>query len=147
MQKFTKLLAVVAILLGYSGCQQNEPAHSLVGEWLWEQTSGGIGGWTFKPRERQKVVVRYTKKGDFEVVRNDSLWYSGKYHLDKVKIKDEPERWVINPEGIVNHIPQRGIPWPNVVWAGEFRADGTKLSVSDHYLGSDGFGSSFSRIK
>ncbi|WP_234735738.1 hypothetical protein [Tellurirhabdus bombi] len=141
------LFILLALFVSWGCSNKDEPDHLLVGEWLWEQTSGGIGGWIFKPKEGQKVVVRYTKKGTFEVLRNDSLWYSGRYHLDKVKVRDEPERRVISPEGVVNHIPQRGIPWPNVVWSGEFKADRTKLSVAQHYLMNDGFGSSFSRLK
>jgi hypothetical protein len=75
-----KILLLNLLLIAW-GCQSNEPQHPIVGDWRWVSSTGGIAGWTVKPRNNDEYVPRFTASGTFEVYTNTKLFYSGNYRL------------------------------------------------------------------
>lgn len=143
MKALTYLLCLVTC---FWSCKSNEPDPLIVGQWLWQQSSGGIAGWTIKPKNNERVVLGFSREGTFSVKQNDSLRLSGSYHLGKIKsIYTSGEATGIYLDNIVNHEP-KSIGFPLLTGSLVI----TKLTTQELEVGDnvyDGYGSSFNRIE
>ncbi|WP_111626596.1 hypothetical protein [Larkinella arboricola] len=76
---------LILFFLTVLGCTSDEPRHLVVGEWRWISSTGGIGGWTIKPRNDNERTLRLTADGKFEVYANRALLLSAEYRLSNRK--------------------------------------------------------------
>lgn len=73
------------LLMTLSNCQKdsasvNPQAITLLGDWVWIATSGGLtGGFTYKPADNEEVILRIKANNQLDVLRNGALLYSGTY--------------------------------------------------------------------
>ena len=58
---------------------------SIVGSWLWLQTSGGYIGQIFAYSEGIRAVHTYTSDGLYIVTRNDTVLHTSHYSIIKLK--------------------------------------------------------------
>ena len=77
----TKRFVFLLVMLLTWGCKQDELHHPIVGEWRWVSSTGGIAGWTLKPKNNDEHILHFTEDGIFDVYTNSVLFYSGSYRL------------------------------------------------------------------
>ena len=125
-----------------SGCTK-ETQPLLIGDWLWEGSSGGIAGVTTKPAPSERVIVRFSVDGQFTIRQNDTLSFSGKFHLTKARsIYSGKEESAIELEQVTNSNQVKN-PRYVVIRGIVTLLTASQLSVGDNAY--DGFGSSFVR--
>jgi hypothetical protein len=88
-----KLEIIVLIVIAfYDGCKKDDSfisSSSIVGEWSWISSCGGIGGICFTPKStNQRINLIFTADSTYKNFINDTLKNSGKYHIYKVISND-----------------------------------------------------------
>lgn len=130
-----KILAVITIIFAFSSCESDyfDPK-ALEGEWEWLQSSGGIGGWTYKASPDDRMQLIFSRDGHYKAIKNGLTVDVARYKVKNGKSISFPE----------------SVP---MIW---FFRDSSSTSQSYHiksdtlYLTSevkDGFGSMYLRIK
>lgn len=142
MQLIKRLVLAVIIPILLGGCHKEAIPPLLTGDWLWEGSSGGFAGAIIKPNPAERIILRFTADGQFNVFQNDTLSYSGTFRLITAHSiysgKDEPKIEV----GQIKQQLQK--PSYAVVIAGIISALSTsQLAIGDNAY--DGYGSSFIR--
>jgi hypothetical protein len=129
-----KLVNLLIINLIAWGCQPNEPQHPIVGDWRWVSSTGGIAGWTVKPRNNDERILRLTADSKFEVYTNNKLLFSADYHLSNKKNgsdRTEGIRIIINNP--VNHRKDSLNTYPGL-WGGRIsELSNTSLQFVEDY--------------
>lgn len=138
LKKYSLLLFIVI----FSGGCSREPIPQLVtGDWLWESSSGGIGGMVIKPQSSQRIFLTFSGDGQFSVRQNDTLAYKGTFQVSKThSIYSGKEELAIKTQQIQTGYQQK--VRPIIVIDGVVTAlSSTRLSIGDNAY--DGFGSSY----
>ena len=95
---------LILFFLTVLGCTTDEPRHLVVGDWRWVSSTGGIGGWTLKPKNNDERILRLTADGKFEVYTNNVLFFSANYHLSNRKSSsDRAQELVLTVDNAVIH--------------------------------------------
>ncbi|CAN5247367.1 hypothetical protein BH09BAC4_BH09BAC4_08810 [soil metagenome] len=143
MNVLRKCLPVVLLVVLIGGCHTESIPPQLTGDWLWESSSGGIGGMIIKPQPSQRVILTFSGDGQFSVRQNDTLAHMGTYRVTKAQsIYSGKEELKIETKEIKTGY-QLNIR-PIVVTGGVVIAlSANRLSIGDNIY--DGFGSSFVR--
>lgn len=90
------LLAIIAI--GY-GCEKNNVTvpQSLVGEWSWISTCGGIYPFCYTPEStHQNIRTVYTPDSFYNYYQNDTLKQSVKFNTYIIKSQDNKDAQVVD---------------------------------------------------
>lgn len=58
-----------------------EEYQSIIGEWIWVESSGGIAGMTYKASNIDNRKRIYNADGSFELYHNDTLESKGTYRI------------------------------------------------------------------
>ncbi len=77
-----KLLTYFVMLLSIMSCSNENVApveKTIAGKWEWVESTGGIGGWTYKASATEKKQVIFTKAGDYELIENGDSKMKTKY--------------------------------------------------------------------
>lgn len=140
MKNLTYLLC---LLVAMAGCKSDEPNPLLTGEWLWEGSSGGLGGASFNPKSTEQVVLRFESNKKFSLRRNDTLLYKGTFSLTTANSiysgKDAAK--IVTRQITVNKQAKNN--QPIVVDGIILLLTAERLSTGDNHY--DGYGSSFTR--
>ena len=85
MKKIMFLLVVIAFSFG---CKKDDTfisSSSLIGEWSWISTCGGIAGVCYTPKStNQRINLVFTVDSMYKSIINDTIKDSGKSHIYKV---------------------------------------------------------------
>jgi hypothetical protein len=84
-----KLVILVLIVIAFSeGCKKDDSfvsSSSLIGEWSWTSTCGGIAGICYTPKStNQRINLVFTVDSMYKSIINDTIKDSGKFHVYKV---------------------------------------------------------------
>ena len=148
MKQLLFSIAVAFLTVATGACKKetaDPTASELVGEWEWEQTSGGIAGTTSTPAStgvRRTLVFK--PNNTLELYRTQqgqsSLIETTTYSLGTVRSIQSGQ---LEPAVTINyHAPGTTTVQPQTC-VYKVDADGTHLHLSDNYY--DGFGSSYQR--
>ena len=78
---------LVIIVLSY-GCKKDDSfisSSSIIGEWSWISTCGGIAGGCYTPKStNQRINLVLTVDSIYKSIINDTIKDSGKFHVYKV---------------------------------------------------------------
>jgi hypothetical protein len=92
MKKIISLLVI--IVSGYS-CTKDDSfisSSSLVGEWSWISTCGGIAGICYTPKStNQRINLVFTADSMYKSIINDTLKDSGRFHVYKLISADSKD--------------------------------------------------------
>lgn len=137
----TKYSLLMLIVIFSGGCSKEPIPQLVTGDWLWEGSSGGIGGMVIKPQPSQRIVLTFSGDGQFSVRQNDTLAYTGTFQITKAhSIYSGKEEFAIKTQQIQTGYQQKIRPL--LVIDGVVTAlSSTRLSIGDNTY--DGFGSSF----
>lgn len=148
MKQFLSFTAVAFLFFTTGACTKEtaEPTDSeLVGEWEWEQTSGGLAGTTSTPASTgvHRTLV-FKPNNTLELYRTQqgqtSLVETTTYSLGTLRSIQSGES---EPAVTINyHAPGTNTVQPQTS-VYNIDEDGTHLHLSDNYY--DGFGSSYKR--
>ena len=132
---------LLVILISLGGCSKEPIPQLVTGDWLWEGSSGGIGGMVIKPQPSERVVLHLSDDGRFSVHKNDTLVYYGTFKLLQARSiysgKDEIK--IETKQILTNHqLNYRNIIVINGIMT---TLSSTRLSIGDNTY--DGFGSSY----
>ncbi|WPU95338.1 hypothetical protein SNE25_07345 [Mucilaginibacter sabulilitoris] len=135
MMKYFVLLITVCALCSVSSCNKEKLPHSdsIVGEWRWVKSVGGIGGFTLTPKTEgftQKWV--FNADSTFKSFKNDSLTIQGKFSIVRNYKYSESETVDV-------------LKWGNSI-DDSFVIRNDTLFTNNIFI-SDGFGSTYVRIK
>ena len=79
------LIIFIAISLVALSCKSNpidsNGGQSIVGEWVWIQSSGGYAGNTIRPAANTKFVLRFTSDSSYAEIRNDTVLLTSRYSI------------------------------------------------------------------
>ncbi len=84
-------LLCFVFLVGFYGCLSNptdgggSQSVTLVGQWLWVQSSGGIQGKIVTPPAGERSTVTFTSDGKYYSYLNDTLKHSTSYNVSRDK--------------------------------------------------------------
>jgi len=94
----------------------NSQQNTIIGEWQWNRTDGGIGGWHYTPAsEGYTCKITFFDRSNCSLYRNDSLVQSGTYTITSSNL---------SISGFIQ--------WqPNIVFNGEFSIAHDSLIFSD----------------
>ncbi|MVM39256.1 hypothetical protein GO730_19660 [Spirosoma sp. HMF3257] len=143
MKCFQRIYLAILLCGLLGGCSKEPTPQLLIGEWLWEGSSGGFGGAIIKPAPGERIIMKFTDDSQFSIYQNDTLAYSGTVRIGQAHSiysgKEEPR---IEFEKI-----KAGSQAKNARY---FLSGGiimslstTQLSIGDNVY--DGYGSSFVR--
>jgi hypothetical protein len=83
-----KVIFILVIILSIYGCKKDDSfisSSSLIGEWSWISTCGGIAGICYTPKStNQRINLVFTVDSMYKSFTNDTLKDSGKFHVYKV---------------------------------------------------------------
>lgn len=79
-----KIVAVLFCLL-MMGCEAEKANPSIVGNWEWVVTQGGLAGLTIKPSETDKRQMIFDGNGNYTLVHNGKAVVSAKFELKNAK--------------------------------------------------------------
>lgn len=86
MNKF--VILVLIVIAFYEGCKKDDSfvsSSSLIGEWSWISTCGGIAGICYTPKStNQRINLVFTGDSMYKSFTNDTLKDSGKFHIYKI---------------------------------------------------------------
>ena len=74
----TKFCILTLVFLALA-CKSNPVADNnsqtvtLIGKWLWTETSGGFAGTILRPSANQRDIIQFTTNSNFYTYGNDSL--------------------------------------------------------------------------
>jgi len=78
------IFSLIMVIVGF-GCKKTELQHfssSIIGEWSWISTCGGIAGICYTPKStNQRINLVFTVDSMFESFQNDTLKDMGKFHV------------------------------------------------------------------
>lgn len=143
MNVLRKCLPVVLLSALIGGCHTEPIPPQLIGDWLWESSSGGIGGMIINPQPSQRVILTFSGDGQFSVHQNDTLAHMGTYRVTNAQsIYSGKEELKIETKEIKTGYQLK--IRPVVITGGAVITLSTnRLSIGDNIY--DGFGSSFIR--
>ncbi len=82
------IIFLLAIIVSIYGCKKDDSfisSSSLIGEWSWISTCGGIAGICYTPKStNQRINLVFTVDSMYKSFINDTLKDSGKFHVYKV---------------------------------------------------------------
>lgn len=82
------IVLVLIVIAFYEGCKKDDSyvsSSSLVGEWSWISTCGGIAGICYTPKSaNQRINFVFTLDSMYKSIINDNIKDSGKFHVYKV---------------------------------------------------------------
>lgn len=143
---FSAAIALLTFTTGACTKETAEPTDSrLVGEWEWEQSSGGIAGSTSTPASTGvRTTLIFKQNNTLELYRTQqgqtSLVESTTYSLGTLRSIHSGQS---EPAVTINyHAPGTNTVQPQTSLY-QVDEDGTHLHLSDNYY--DGFGSSYQR--
>ena len=83
-----KVIFILVIILSIYGCKKDDSfisSSSIIGEWSWISTCGGIAGGCYTPKStNQRINLVFTVDSMYKSFTNDTLKDSGKFHVYKV---------------------------------------------------------------
>jgi hypothetical protein len=86
MKKLT--LFIIVIITYCAGCKKDDSfisSSSLIGEWSWISTCGGIAGGCYTPKTtNQRINLVFTVDSIYKSFTNDTLKDSGRFHVYKL---------------------------------------------------------------
>lgn len=89
-----KIGFLILLLLIVYGCKKNNPlefSSSLIGEWSWINSCGGIAGICYTPKStNQRINLVFTADSMFNTYRNDTLKISAKFQTYLLPPSDMP---------------------------------------------------------
>jgi hypothetical protein len=133
--RITQITQLLSILL-ISGCKKDVAfisSSSLIGEWSWISTCGGIAGICYTPKStNQRVNLVFAADSTYKSFINDTLKSSGNFHIYKSIEADTKDTSTIVQFGVVSEI---------------FMVIRDTLYFTHNNLCFDCFGSSYKRIK
>ncbi|GAB4036008.1 hypothetical protein [Spirosoma gilvum] len=130
---------VVASLL--SGCHKDTASPEYVGNWTWQQSTGGIAGKTYKPQPGEQVLLRLNEVGKLTITRSDTVFFSSDYTVQKAAKNDEYVLVISNKKSYTGSY-QKYVP---ILYGSQgmvFQTD--KLTLYDIKI-TDGYSHSFVR--
>ncbi len=93
MKKELKLLAFILFLIPLgvailgTGCEKDEYSHdSIIGEWKWIYSTGGVVGTTY-PEKGQKVIWKFSKDSTLVVTENGKTVFESNFHISGDTLK------------------------------------------------------------
>ena len=93
MKKLVVLVLIVIVF--YVGCKKDESyvsSSSIIGEWSWISTCGGIAGICYTPKStNQRINLVFTVDSMYKSIRNDTIKDSGRFHVYKVISADKKD--------------------------------------------------------
>jgi len=82
------IISILVIIVSIYGCKKDDSfisSSSLIGEWSWISTCGGIAGICYTPKStNQRINLVFTVDSMYKSFTNDTLKDSGKFHVYKV---------------------------------------------------------------
>lgn len=83
-----KIILFFIIIVSIYGCKKDESfisSSSIIGEWSWISTCGGIAGICYTPKTtNQSINLVFTVDSMYQSIINDTIKDSGKFHVYKV---------------------------------------------------------------
>lgn len=81
-----KIVLMLCLTVFLASCEREDVAiaqeyQSIIGEWKWVESSGGIAGLTYKASNIDSRKRIYNADGTFETFHNDSLESKGTYRI------------------------------------------------------------------
>ena len=138
--------SLISLLWGCNKSDESAPAPSLiVGEWVWNGSSGGFAGQTLTPRAGDRTILKFNSDNQFSLSRNDTLLFSGTYSLGKARsiYSGNDEAQVTSQVVTINKAAKVTAP---VVMNGVITTlTANQLSIGDNVY--DGYSSNFVRSK
>ncbi len=93
MKKELKLLVFILFLMPLgvailgTGCEKDEYSHdSIIGEWKWIYSTGGVVGTTY-PEKGQKVIWKFSKDSTLVVTENGKTVFESNFHISGDTLK------------------------------------------------------------
>ncbi len=93
MKKELKLLVFILFLMPLgvailgTGCEKDEYSHdSIIGEWKWIYSTGGVVGTTY-PEKGQKVIWKFSKDSTLVVTENGKTTFESDFHISGDTLK------------------------------------------------------------
>jgi hypothetical protein len=89
----TKFCILTLVFLALA-CKSNPVADNnsqtvtLIGKWLWTETSGGFAGTILRPSVNQRDIIQFTADSNFYIYGNDTLIRSTHYSIRKGNLID-----------------------------------------------------------
>ena len=77
------LLVIFGLIL--MNCEKPEANPSIVGQWNWVVTQGGLAGLTIKPSENDTRQMIFDEKGNYSLIHNGKTVISAKYEIKSGK--------------------------------------------------------------
>jgi hypothetical protein len=83
-----KIISLLVIIVSIYGCKKDDSfisSSSIIGEWSWISTCGGIAGVCYTPKStNQRINLVFTVDSMYKSIINDTIKDSGKFHVYKV---------------------------------------------------------------
>jgi hypothetical protein len=83
-----KIISLLVIIVSIYGCEKDDSfisSSSIIGEWSWISTCGGIAGICYTPKSTNKRInLVFTVDSMYKSIINDTIKDSGKFHVYKV---------------------------------------------------------------
>jgi hypothetical protein len=83
-----KLIFLLVIITTCSGCKKDDSfisSSSIIGEWSWISTCGGIAGICYTPKSTyQRINLVFTADSMYKSIKNDTIKDSGRFHVYRV---------------------------------------------------------------
>ena len=90
-----KIISLLVIIVSVCGCTKNDSfisSSSLIGEWSWISTCGGIAGICYTPKStNQRINLVFTADSNYKSFTNDTLKESGRFHVYKLISADSKD--------------------------------------------------------
>jgi hypothetical protein len=103
-----KIMFFLAIMLSYYGCKKDVSfisSSSLIGEWSWISTCGGITGICYTPKStNQRINLVFTADSIYKSFINDTLKSSGNFHVYKSIAPDTKDTSTIVQYGSIGEL-------------------------------------------
>lgn len=142
MKRLRLLVFIISVVSLLNACHDNSIPAGLAGDWLWQGTSGGFAGMSYRPEPGKNIILHVATDNHFALYRNDSLLVSGAFQTKQVSsiYSGKNETYLELAEPTVTTAPHS----EPVVFRGivSLTSDHT-LTIGDNAY--DGFSSTFTR--
>ena len=137
--RYVSFFSMLCLLSACSNSSSSDSsATNILGEWKWNMTVGGIGGWTYTPlTEGYSCKIIFKNQSDCLVYLNDTLVRSGTYTL-----KSSNGVTQLSTPGAGDSVLFKLLR--NIVVGGVITISNDSLTVSEEGI-NDGFSSLFIR--